>query len=72
MKVNELLNSMNKDFRESLWDIFINDVEIEDPDDPNVFEKEVSKWYIEPPYIEGRFFCMKMVIYTKDYLEELE
>lgn len=70
MTVNELLNSMNTEFRESLWDIFIDNDEIETIDDPEVLENEVHHWYIEPPYTTGTFFVMKMCIYTKPYMEQ--
>lgn len=73
MTVNELLNSMTTEFKESLWDIFIDNDEIETIDDSEVLESEVDHWYIEPPYTTGKFFVMKMCIYTRLYvIEEVE
>lgn len=73
MTINELLNSMTTEFRESLWDIFIDNDEVETIDDPEFLESEVDHWYIEPPYTEGHFFVMKMCIYTRQYvIEEIE
>ena len=76
MTVNELIKSMAKDFRESLWDIFIDDLEIEEVEDSksgheNLLNEEVQDWYIEPPYTEGKFFVMKMCIYTKKHHKEI-
>ena len=76
MTVNELIKSMAKDFRESLWDIFIDDLEIEEVEDSkngyeNLLNEEVHDWYIEPPYTEGKFFVMKMCIYTKKHHKEI-
>lgn len=70
MTVNELLNSMTTEFKESLWDIFIDNDEIEIIDDSEVLENEVDHWYIEPPYTTEKFFVMKMCIYTKPYMEQ--
>ena len=73
MTVSELIKTMTKDFRESLWDIFIDDLEIEDWEDnkPEYLEQEVHDWYIEPPYTDGKFFVMKMCIYTKKHHKEI-
>lgn len=76
MTVNELIKSMAKDFRESLWDIFIDDLEIEEVEEPKngydeLLKEEVHDWYIEPPYTEGKFFVMKMCIYTKKHHKEI-
>lgn len=76
MLVRELIKTMAKDFRESLWDIFIDDLEIEEVEEPkngyeNLLDEEVHDWYIEPPYTEGNFFVMKMCIYTKKHHKEI-
>lgn len=76
MVVNELIKTMAKDFRESLWDIFIDNVEIEEVEDSksdheNLLNEEVHNWYIEPPYSDGKFFVMKMCIYTKKHHKEI-
>ena len=69
MTVNELLNTMTKEFRESLWDIFIDNDEINYEVDASTVKSEVDHWYIEPPYTTGHFFVMKMCIYTKRHME---
>lgn len=75
MIVKELIKTMTKDFRESLWDIFIDDLEIEEVEEPkngyDLLNEKVHDWYIEPPYTEGKFFVMKMCIYTKKHYKEL-
>lgn len=76
MIVIELIKTMAKDFRESLWDIFIDDLEIEEVEEPkngyeNLLNEKVHDWYIEPPYTEGKFFVMKMCIYTKKHHKEI-
>lgn len=76
MTANELIKTMAKDFRESLWDIFIDDLEIEEVEDSksgyeNLLNEEVHDWYIEPPYTDGKFFVMKMCIYTKKHHKEI-
>ena len=73
MIVRELIKTMTKDFRESLWDIFIDDLEIEEVEDgyENLLNEEVHDWYIEPPYTDGKFFVMKMCIYTKKHHKEI-
>lgn len=76
MIVSELIKTMTKDFRESLWDIFIDDLEIEEVEEPKngydgLLKEEVHNWYIEPPYTEGKFFVMKMCIYTKKHHKEI-
>ena len=68
MKVNELLNSMNEDFRESLWDITIDSNEVEDvfniDDISNEdLEKEVKEWYFKC-YIDGQMFVQRLIIET--------
>lgn len=76
MIVSELIKTMAEDFRESLWDIFIDDLEIEEVKESkngyeNLLNEEVHDWYIEPPYTEGKFFVMKMCIYTKKHHKEI-
>lgn len=76
MIVSELIKTMAKDFRESLWDIFIDNLEIEEVEEPkndyeNLLNEEVHNWYIEPPYTDGKFFVMKMCIYTKKHHKEI-
>lgn len=76
MIVRELIKTMTKDFRESLWDIFIDDLEIEEVEEPKngyteLLAEEVHDWYIEPPYTDGKFFVMKMCIYTKKHHREI-
>lgn len=76
MIVSELIKTMAEDFRESLWDIFIDDLEIEEVEEPkngyeNLLNEEVHNWYIEPPYTDGKFFVMKMCIYTKKHYKEI-
>lgn len=76
MIVSELIKTMAEDFRESLWDIFIDDLEIEEVEEPkngygNLLNEEVYNWYIEPPYTDGKFFVMKMCIYTKKHYKEI-
>lgn len=76
MIVRELIKTMTKDFRESLWDIFIDDLEIEEVEEPkngyeNLLNEKVHNWYIEPPYTNGKFFVMKMCIYTKKHHKEI-
>ena len=73
MIVRELIKTMTKDFRESLWDIFIDNLEIEEVEDgyENLLNEEVHDWYIEPPYTDGKFFVMKMCIYTKKHHKEI-
>lgn len=76
MIVRELIKTMAEDFRESLWDIFIDDLEIDEVEESkngyeNLLNEEVHDWYIEPPYTEGKFFVMKMCIYTKKHHKEI-
>ena len=76
MIVRELIKTMTKDFRESLWDIFIDDLEIEEVEEPkngyeNLLNEKVHEWYIEPPYTDGKFFVMKMCIYTVKHHKEI-
>lgn len=75
MIVKELIKTMATSFRESLWDIFIDDLEIEEVEEPkngyDLLNEKVHDWYIEPPYTEGKFFVMKMCIYTKKHYKEL-
>lgn len=76
MIVRELIKTMAEDFRESLWDIFIDDLEIEEVEESkngyeNLLKEEVHNWYIEPPYTDGKFFVMKMCIYTKKHHKEI-
>ena len=68
MIVSELLNSMNKDFRENLWDITIDDNGVEDVfnfDDISKedLEKEIKEWYFKC-YIDGQMFVQKLIIET--------
>lgn len=68
MTVSELLDSMNRDFRENLWDITIDDNEVEDvfnlDDIPNEdLEKEVKEWYFKC-YIDGQMFVQRLIIET--------
>ena len=72
MTVNEFLNTMTKEFRESLWDVFVDNNEIEFEVDASTVKSEIHHWYIEPPYTTGHFFVMKMCIYTKDYMKLVE
>lgn len=69
MTVLELVNSMTKEYREFLWDIFIDDWEIEarETDDPEYLNREVQEWYTEAPYVADKWLAVKMVIYTKGY-----
>lgn len=75
MIVKELIKTMATSFRESLWDIFIDDLEIEEVEEPkngyDLLNEKVHDWYIEPPYTEGKFFVMKMCIYTKKHHKEI-
>ena len=76
MIVRELIKTMTEDFRESLWDIFIDNLEIEEVEDTEseynyLLNEEVHDWYIEPPYTDGKFFVMKMCIYTKKHHREI-
>ena len=76
MIVRELIKTMAEDFRESLWDIFIDDLEIEEVEDTEseynyLLNEEIHDWYIEPPYTDGKFFVMKMCIYTKKHHKEI-
>ena len=76
MIVRELIKTMAEDFRESLWDIFIDNLEIEEVEDSEneyncLLDEEVHNWYIEPPYTDGKFFVMKMCIYTKKHHREI-
>ena len=68
MIVSELLNSMNKDFRENLWDITIDDNGVEDVfnfDDISKedLEKEIKEWYFKC-YIDGQTFVQRLIIET--------
>lgn len=76
MIVRELIKTMDTRFRESLWDIFIDNLEIEEVEDPKseyncLLNEKVHDWNIEPPYTEGKFFVMKMCIYTKKHHKEI-
>lgn len=76
MIVRELIKTMAEDFRESLCDIFIDDLEIEEVEESkngyeNLLNEEVHDWCIEPPYTDGKFFVMKMCIYTKKHHKEI-
>ena len=75
MIVRELIKTMANRFRESLWDIFIDDLEIEEVEDPkngyDLLNEKVHDWYIEDPYTDGKFFVMKMCIYTKKHYKEI-
>ena len=70
MTVDELLNTMTKEFRQYLWDVFVDNNENECEVDASTVKSEIHHWYIEPPYTTGHFFVMKMCIYTKPYMEQ--
>ena len=63
MTVNELLNTMTKPYRNSLWEIFIDDEKLECIDDPEFLESEVDQWYIDNSklYIFTRQFVIKEI-----------
>ena len=67
MTVNELLDTMTKPYRESLWNIFIDDEKLECIDDPEFLESEVDHWYIGNR-IEGYNFCSNLYIFTRQFV----
>lgn len=66
MTVNELLDTMTKPYRNSLWEIFIDDEKLECIDDPEFLESEVDHWYIGNR-IEGYNFCSNLYIFTRQF-----
>lgn len=66
MTVNELLNTMTKPYRNSLWEIFIDDEKLECIYDPEFLESEVDHWYIGNR-IEGYNFCSNLYIFTRQF-----
>lgn len=63
MTVNELLNTMTKPYRNSLWEIFIDDEKLECIYDPEFLESEVDHWYVDNSklYIFTRQFAIREI-----------
>lgn len=69
MTVRELIETMTKDFREGLVEIFIDNLVIEDLEDPTnewLLDEEVRCWCTETFYTMG--LKMKVCIYTKNFI----
>lgn len=70
MKVRELIDTLEENFRENLWMIIIDENDIDDVvglDDAeeSELEKEVREWYIDYR-IDGQFFDQRLIIMTKE------
>lgn len=63
MTVKELLDTMTKPYRNSLWNIFIDNEKLECIDDPEFLESEVDHWYIDNSnlYIFTRQFVIREI-----------
>lgn len=69
MTVRELIETMTKDFREGLVEIFIDNLVIEDLEDPTnewLLDEEVRCWCTETFYTMG--LETKVCIYTKNFI----
>lgn len=70
MKVRELIDTLEENFRENLWMIIIDENDIDDVVglegvEESKLEKEVREWYIDYR-IDGQFFYQKLIIMTKE------
>lgn len=70
MKVRELIDTLEENFRENLWMIVIDENDIDDVvglegAEESELEKEVREWYIDYR-IDGQFFYQRLTITTKE------
>lgn len=68
MKIKEFLETLDEDCRENLWDITIDDNEVEDvfsfdEISKEDLEKEIKEWYFKC-YIDGQTFVQRLIIET--------
>ncbi len=66
MIVKELIEKLDPNTRENLWDIFVDNNEYIFETDLEVRNKEVKKWDLEYGLVD-HFFQLTLRIYTVDY-----
>lgn len=69
MIVKELIEKLDPNTRENLWDIFVDNNEYIFETDLEVRNKKVKKWDLEYGLVD-HFFQLTLRIYTVDYKEE--
>ena len=69
MIVKELIEKLDPNTKENLWDIFVDNNEYIFETDLEVRNKEVKKWDLEYGLVD-HFFQLTLRIYTVDYKEE--
>lgn len=66
MTVKELIEKLDPNTRENLWDIFVDNNEYTFETDLEAQNKEVKKWDLEYGLVD-HFFQLTLRIYTVDY-----
>ena len=66
MTAKELIEKLDPNTRENLWDIFVDNNEYIFETDLEVRNKEVKKWDLEYGLVD-HFFQLTLRIYTVDY-----
>lgn len=66
MIVKELIEKLDPNTKENLWDIFVDNNEYIFETDLEVRNKEVKKWDLEYGLVD-HFFQLTLRIYTVDY-----
>ena len=66
MIVKELIEKLDPNTRENLWDIFVDGNEYIFETDLEIQNKEVKKWDLEYGLVD-HFFQLTLRIYTVDY-----
>ena len=66
MIVKELIEKLDPNTRENLWDIFVDNNEYTFETDLEAQNKEVKKWDLEYGLVD-HFFQLTLRIYTVDY-----
>ena len=66
MTVKELIEKLDSQTRENLWDIFVDGNEYTFETDLETQNKEVKKWDLEYGLVD-HFFQLTLRIYTVDY-----
>lgn len=66
MTVKELIEKLDPQTRENLWDIFVDNNEYIFETDLEAQNKEVKKWDLEYGLVD-HFFQLTLRIYTVDY-----
>ena len=66
MTVKELIEKLDPQTRENLWDIFVDNNEYIFETDLEAQNKEVKKWDLEYGLVD-HFFLLTLRIYTIDY-----